>query len=308
MFSIRGRIAQLNHMVGVAPDYEKKILETVAHVYTDLYVNYGLDVLHQIPGDKVFLNMHERHEFAQFGEDGITEKIFEVIGTTNKFYVDFGATDTSNNSEVLHKKHGFTGILWNCDDTTCHYANIHSERVFADNVVELFQKYEVPKEPDFVTVDVDFNDWYIVRNILKEYRPRVLVTECNATFPPPIDKVVVYDPKGAPNSLDTYFGASVQAFYNLARSFGYSMVAMESTGSNMFFVRDDVPGVESFYGRNDLSVLYKTPKYGHEPCGDNEQHTEECMKTFGIDKICGHTPHPEGEQYKWTSSEILLSE
>jgi hypothetical protein len=118
----------------------------------------------------------------------------------------------------------------------------------------------------------------------------------------------VYDPKGAPNFLDTYFGASVQAFYNLARSFGYSMVAMESTGSNMFFVRDDVPGVETFYGRNDLSVLYRTPKYGHGPCGENGQHSEECMKTFGVDRICGHKPHPEGEQYKWTSSEILLSE
>ena len=298
----------MRHMATIAPESEKQVFENVAYMYTDLFMNYGIDVLHKIPDDKVFLNAHERHEFAQFGEDGITEKIFDVIGTTNKFYVDFGATDTSNNSEVLHKKHGFTGILWNCDDTTCHYSNIHSERVLADNVVELFQKYEVPKEPDFVTVDVDFNDWYIVRNILKEYRPRVFVTECNASFPPPIDKVVVYDPKGAPNFLDTYFGASVQAFYNLARSFGYSMVAMESTGSNMFFVRDDVPGVESFYGRNDLSILYKTPKYGHGPCGENGQHTQECMKTFGMDKICGHRPHPEGEQYKWTSSEILLSE
>jgi hypothetical protein len=308
MFSIRGRIAQLNHLLGTTSPVERQIIENVMHAYVDLYINYGLDVVQAIPEDKVFLNKFERHEFAQFGEDGITEKIFEVIGTTNKFYVDFGATETSNNSEVLHKKHGFTGVLWNCDDTTCHYANIHSERIVAENVVELFQKYNVPKEFDFLTVDVDFNDWYIVRNILREYRPRVFVTECNATFPPPIDKVVVYDPKGAPNFLDTYFGASVQAFYNLARSLGYSMVSMESMGSNMFFVRDDIKESDVFYGKNDLGTLYRTPKYGHGPCGENGQHTEECMKTFGIDRICGHRPHPEGDEYKWTTSKELLSE
>lgn len=308
MFSIRGRIDHIRLLMANVGPQERDILQNIVNVYIDLFVNYGLDVLHEIPDDKVFLNRFERHEWAQFGEDGITEKIFEVIGFTNKFYVDFGATDTSNNSEILHKKHGFTGVLWNCDDTTCHYSNIHSERIVAENVLELFKKYEVPTEFDFLTVDVDFNDWYIIRKILSEYRPRVFVTECNATFPPPVDKVVVYDAKGAPNFLDTYFGASVQAFFNLARTFGYSMVAMESTGSNMFFVRDDVPGVESFYGRNNLSILYRTPKYGHGPCGEDGQHTEECMKTFGIDKIYGHRPHPEGEEYKWTSSEILLSE
>ena len=305
MFSIRGRIEYVQYSLTRTNDqHEKNILENILNVYSDLYVNYGIDVIYKIPEDKIFLNKFEKHVFSQFGEDGITEKIFETIGFTNKFYVDFGATDTNNNSEILHKNYGCTGILWNCDDTTCHYSTIHSERIVAENVISLFQKYNVPIEFDFLTIDVDFNDWYIFRNICQEYRPRVIVTECNSVFPPPIDKVVVYDIKGAPNNLDTYFGASVQAFYNLARSLGYSMVALESTGSNLFFVRDDIVESDVFYGKNDINILYKTPKYGHGPCGQDGNHTDECLKTFAIDRICGHRPHPPG--LEWTSSKVLL--
>jgi hypothetical protein len=80
VLSIRGRIEALKHLHGKSDDMtEKTVLHNVIHMYAELHTQYGLDVIYKIPDDKIFLNAHERHEFAQFGEDGITEKIFEVI-------------------------------------------------------------------------------------------------------------------------------------------------------------------------------------------------------------------------------------
>ena len=301
MISLRGRIEYIKFCIQNAKhDIDRIVLEKVLEVYAELYVNCGIDVIEPIPSDKIFLSQIERHEFSQFGEDGITEKIFETIGFTNKFYLDFGGTATSNNSEILHKKHGFTGVLWNCDDTECDYTKIHTESVNAENIISLCEKYEIPKEFDFLSIDIDGNDWYVFRTLCSVYKPRVVVIEYNASFPPPEDKVVVYDPNFS-WKCDTYHGASMQAIYNLARSLGYSLVSAESTGYNLFFIRDDIQ--YNFYGTNDVKFLYRTPKLGHRPCGEDGKHTEECLKTYRMDGIMGHKACPPDKV--WVSSSSI---
>jgi hypothetical protein len=301
MISLRGRIEYIKFCIQNAKhDIDRIVLEKVLEVYAELYVNCGIDVIEPIPSDKIFLSQFERHEFSQFGEDGITEKIFETIGFTNKFYLDFGGTATSNNSEILHKKHGFTGVLWNCDDTECDYTKIHTESVNAENIISLCEKYEIPKEFDFLSIDIDGNDWYVFRTLCSVYKPRVVVIEYNASFPPPEDKVVVYDPNFS-WKCDTYHGASMQAIYNLARSLGYSLVSAESTGYNLFFIRDDIQ--YNFYGTNDVKFLYRTPKLGHRPCGEDGKHTEECLKTYRMDGIMGHKACPPDKV--WVSSSSI---
>ena len=41
----------------------------------------------------VDLAKHERKVFSQFGEDGVIEKLFEIIEPTSRFSVEFGAAD-----------------------------------------------------------------------------------------------------------------------------------------------------------------------------------------------------------------------
>ena len=166
IFSLRG-MGELLRMQyeGSTNDTERVVINNVMNLIYNLYSQYGVDVLHKIPDDMMFLNNYENKIFSQFNEDGITEKIFNVIGFTDKFYVEFGGTTKNNNSEVLHKNHGFSGLLLNCDDTECDYTKIHTERVTAENIVGLFKKYNVPEEFDFLSIDIDYNDWYVWRAV-----------------------------------------------------------------------------------------------------------------------------------------------
>jgi hypothetical protein len=107
----------------------------------------------------------------------------------------------------------------------------------------------------------------------------------------------VYDADIVPG-ITTYHGATIEAMYKLGSQLGYNLVAAESTGYNLFFVRNDI-APDAFYGTNDTFKLYRTPKLGHRPCGEDDNHTEECMKTYRMDGICGHKA-PEG-QVVWTN-------
>ncbi len=53
---------------------------------------------------------YHKSVFTQNGEDGIIEEIFNRIGTTNKFFVEFGVHGVKNNSTLLLVK-GWKG-LW----------------------------------------------------------------------------------------------------------------------------------------------------------------------------------------------------
>jgi len=57
----------------------------------------------------------------------------------------------------------------------------------------------------------------------------------------------------------------------------------ENACYNLFFVRDYVVGYH-FYSVNDVKFLYRTPKLGHRPCGENNQHTS-LMELWVINQI-----------------------
>jgi len=210
----------------------------------------------------ILLTDSEKRLYSQFREDGITVKIFDTIGTTNKFYLDFGATENTNNSEILHKHMGWNGILWNGQTLPNCYTKIHQEYITVENVVGLCEKYLIPKEPDLLSIDIDGNDWHVWREISRAIRPRVVIIEYNSAFPPGDDKVMPYNPTWEWDGYN-YYGATITAMYNLGRHLGYSLVSAEGYGGvNLFFVRDDLEPEKYFKGVNDVDFLYRPPHFG----------------------------------------------
>lgn len=184
--------------------------------------------------------------FSQFGEDGIIEKIFEVIGVESKTCIEFGAWDgffCSNTANLFSKK-GWKAILIECNknkfntlvnnvngyDCTCiceaiGIGNSSLESVLLRNSIPFSQI-------DLLSIDIDGNDYYVFDS-LDLMRPRVIVCEYNPTLPAHLSIYAKYDDIGT----SWGFGCSVGALNTVAKQKGYSLVAL--TDCNAFFVRSE---------------------------------------------------------------------
>ncbi|HZY35216.1 MAG TPA: hypothetical protein VFE53_01130 [Mucilaginibacter sp.] len=220
----------------------------------------GLKV-HQFLADNLFnnpkyddskrLNKHEYQVFSQNGEDGIIREIFNRISTTNKYFIEFGVENglECNTTNLLYK--GWSG-LW-IEGSPEHYQacakrfndlvqsghlKIKQAFIDAENIQSLFDEAGSPPEPDLLSVDIDYNDYHVWKAITR-YKPRVVIVEYNSTFRPDTHFVARYNSKRIWDKT-SYFGASLYALEELGREKGYSLVGCVFSGSNAFFVRDDL--------------------------------------------------------------------
>lgn len=196
--------------------------------------------------------------YAQFGEEAIFDYIFEHIGTTNKYLVDFGASSLNmglSNSKYLLEK-GWNGLLM--DGKSDGNPLIREEFITAENICDLFRKYLTPVEFDLLSIDIDGNDVWVLEKILTEYKPRVIINEYNGCIPVGINKTIKYNPNHSWGEND-YYGGSFEAFKVLAKKFGYTLVYQVAT-TNMIFVRGDI--VPEF----DYGITYQPNQYhAHSP-------------------------------------------
>jgi hypothetical protein len=197
------------------------------------------------------LNRYEFSVFSQNGEDGIIEEIFRRVGTTDKFFVEFGSSDgvETNSTYLLYK--GWSGVFIdgsqaNVDTIKKSCAGVISQGrlttlcsfITAENIESLFESAGVPKEFDFLSIDVDRNDYY-VWDAIKAYRPRVVCIEYNAIFRPGCEFVVPYEASSMWDG-SSHHGASIDSLHKLGLQKGYKLVACCFAGVNAFFVREDL--------------------------------------------------------------------
>ncbi|QUS54710.1 FkbM family methyltransferase [Pseudovibrio brasiliensis] len=191
----------------------------------------------------IWLQDYRKNVVTKYGEDGLIEKIFEVIGTQNKFLCDVGAADGkhhSNSYNLLVNKE-WKGILF--EPTKQRYKEL--KELYRENK-QILTRYDfvgldkhndldfhldqlenkVPQNFDFLSIDIDGCDVHIWKDI-KRYRPRVVCIEFNPCI-----------------SLDIYFlqardlsvnqGNSLLAICEEAKDMGYELIA--TTQLNAFFV------------------------------------------------------------------------
>jgi hypothetical protein len=210
---------------------------------------------------------YERRVFSQHGDDGILDAIFQVIGTTNRYYVEFGTqAGDERNTRFLAERRGWAGLLMDggFEDSAI---NLHREFITAENINDLFAKYGVPREFDLLSIDIDGNDYWVWRSLSAGCRPRVVVIEYNASRGPRERRTIAYDPSFVWNESD-YFGASLAALEQLGRSKGYRLIGCDSMGVNAYFVRSDLLGdriVPKTAEQAYRSPVYGPLKRGHPP-------------------------------------------
>ena len=217
------------------------------------------------------LNRHEFSVYSQGGEDGIVQEIFRRIGVTNRYFVEFGVGDglENNTAYLLFKGWSGTWIEGSSNFTQLiqrRFRNLMEQKrltvaqafITAENIETIFARCAVPPEFDLLSVDIDGNDYWVWRAILN-YRPRAVVIEYNAAFPPPVNCVMRYNPQhqwqGTMN-----FNSSLSALEQLGASKGYRLVGCGFSGVNAFFVRDDCAG-DHFAAPFTAANHYEPPRY-----------------------------------------------
>lgn len=191
-------------------------------------------------------------KFSQGNQDSVLASLFdeEHLGTTNKYFAEFGfdqpGWDVRNsgggpNTQLLHHEAGWNGLLLDGDHDVPK-DNLHKEFITSENIASLFEKYGAPKEPDYVSIDIDSCDLWVFLGLTKQYRPRVVTVEYNANYPLGESKTnVCRDSTGEFYRWrgDNLYGASLSALHKAATQQGYTMVFVEKR-MDVFLVRSDL--------------------------------------------------------------------
>lgn len=212
------------------------------------------------------INLFEKKIRSQNGEDGIIGEIFARIGTLKKYAVEFGVQDGMEcNAAYLFLDKKWSGLMIegskkNYKRLRSNYANHKSvktihEFVTRENITSIFRKMNVPVEFDLLSIDIDGNDYWVWAALF-QYKPRVVVIEYNASYPPPKKMVIKYNPKFTWDGT-SYFGASLTSLSELGKKLGYSLLGTDSIGVNAFFIRNDLVPLSGF------QVL--SPEQGYHP-------------------------------------------
>lgn len=229
----------------------------------------------RLAAETVQLASFERQVYSQGGEDGVIEKIFELIEPTQRYAVEFGAGDGLHGSNVRRLyEQGWRGLQIEGNPTAFKLLEENTKMfpgvvnlnawIWPGNIEHLFEMVGVPPDLDFLVIDIDSNDYWIWK-VIHDFRPKLVQIEYNAAFAPPESAVVRYHPMNHPDSTD-YYGASIQALYDLGKKKGYELVHASSNGVNLFFVE------EQYFARfgiedNSPAAFYQAPQFGYQKGG-----------------------------------------
>lgn len=178
---------------------------------------------------------------SQAGEDGVIEKILEVLGVQQGWCVEFGAWDGEHLSNTYHliETRGFSAVLIEASasrfevlrsrfraNTKVTALNAFVGFTEDDGLDKILAATPVPVDFDVLSIDIDGNDYHVWKAV-ERYRPKLVVIEFNPTIPSAVEFVQTPD-KGVNQ------GSSILSLSLLAREKGYELVA--ATDWNCFFV------------------------------------------------------------------------
>lgn len=213
---------------------------------------------------------HKGH--SQNDEDGIVLEIFRRIGMHNRTFVEIGAGNGIENNSLFWLKQGWRGVWLEGGPENSAFIQrmfaqsiarkvVHFQQamVTAGNINELIASTPFAgREIDLLSIDIDGNDYYVFES-LTSLNARVVIIEYNAKYPPPLKWRIPYSPDYAWDGSDWY-GASLQSLCDLFALRKYSLVGCNITGSNAFFVRNDLLG-DRFPCIGEIEKLYQPARY-----------------------------------------------
>jgi hypothetical protein len=176
-------------------------------------------------------------KYSQYGEEAYIEFILKNIKQINKHIVELGAWDGYHFSNSRHFiQNGYSATLVDADN----HGNeeVHLAIITKENISDVLKELKTPTEFDFLSIDLDGNDYWILNEVLKDYKPSLIVAEYNPIFAENESYAIVYNSNHVWGNND-YYGFSFAAGLKLAKKYGYTCI-FQNVSLNMYFVKNEL--------------------------------------------------------------------
>jgi hypothetical protein len=230
------------------------------------------------------INQHEYKLTSQNNEDGIIEYIFTKI-PSNNYFVEIGFDLFEFNSLNLIQK-GWKGELIEYNSDECLVLKVLLKRFFSNSSIKVLNEKIIKenvnsiifgdnknKKIDFFSIDIDGNDYWVLKELDLE-NINVVCCEYNHWIAKNEKKTIRYNPEHIYEN-DGYFGASLIAISDLMNTKGFDLVAVESSGTNAFFVKKEFS--------NNFEIL--SPIKSWKSVGRHEKETQVKMIKNNMKKL-----------------------
>lgn len=190
--------------------------------------------------------------FSQWGEDGILNHLCNVLDLFKPVAVEIGAGSFKecNTRFLAHYRNSSLYLIDASPTINETFSNLdvqwktssRCENIFvtSKNINQiLFRARNFVGEIDIISIDIDGNDYWILKEI-KEYNFSVVVLEYNSIFGSEKSVAVPYKEdfrRGEAHYTHLYYGASLKAYVDLLESKGYQFIGTNRPGTNAFFVQ-----------------------------------------------------------------------
>ena len=194
------------------------------------------------------INNYEFRITSQNNEDGLIKFIFDTIEVKKINFIEIGFDFFENNSLNLFKKSN-KGLMIDGSFEKCFilkyiimifylFKNIKvvNSLVYKENINNLINTHFLNDEIDFLSIDVDGIDYYLLEKI--NIKPKLICIEYNHWFGSEQSVTIPYD-KNFIWNRDYYSGASLLALTKLAKIKNYHLIATDSSCTNAFFIHND---------------------------------------------------------------------
>jgi hypothetical protein len=206
--------------------------------------------------------------FSNLGEEAIIDEYLNALPIKNQYCVDIAASDgvAMSNTLFLFKRQ-WGGIAVEFDskmfaELSFLYkdfpnVNLVKAKITPGNIVSVLKTGSCPKNFSFLNFDIDSYDFFVLDELLSEFRPSLICTEINEKIPPPISFTVKYDPDHFWKT-DHFFGQSISKCYELCEKHKYDIVKLHY--NNLFLVPKEINVFDSFLPEKAFEEGYLNKK------------------------------------------------
>ena len=222
----------------------------VSGIYKFISVKFRKKTNHKYCNDLDEINYHEYRKYSQNNEDGIIDYIFSKIKSNKINFIEIGFDYYENNSLNLFKKINKI-LLIDANRDKCFILNkilnifypfkkkkILNTFINKNNINNLINNYfSENEEIDCISIDVDGNDYFLMEAI--NSTPKLIIIEYNFWLGKEDSITIPYQDDWLWDG-SIYSGASLLALNKLANKKNYSLIAIDSSCTNLFFIRNDL--------------------------------------------------------------------